>query len=137
MTSSTPPVAEPLLNAAPALGLHKIVLITHPGHRKDALVAIIQSMPAQNEISWFATLAESEAKLKTAERMLVILDHEPGETRTQCAIPIIRQWNRRASILLLVQHPGELFPDTARPDALIFDGFSSTSLAQEMNRLKV
>ena len=137
MNTSEPPTFSQAVNLEPASAQRKIVLLSSPGPRREALLAILRSMPRSGKIFCFPTLVESEAQMKTPEATVVIIDHLPGEISLKQAIPFIRQWNHQALILLLVENPREIFQDTLhRPDAVLCDGFSSASLAREVERLQ-
>jgi hypothetical protein len=124
-----PPVLAPVQR--------KIILLAGPGPRRDVLLAVLRSMPRPGAILYFNTLLESEAHLKTAEALVVIVDHMPDDQSLKPTIACIRQWNREAAILLLVGNPREIFQDNLhRPDAVLCNGFSLASLAQEVERLQ-
>lgn len=116
-----------------------VILISFPGPRREALLAILRCSLAYEEIFSFADLAETGAQLKIPDAELIILDQGVLDgNQLKLSIPLIRQWNRQALIVLIVGHPREIFQEALyRPDAILCDGFSSASLAQEMERLKL
>ncbi len=116
----------------------KIILLSDPGPRRDALLAILRSMPGPQDVLNFSTLDESETQVKTPESALIIIDQAVDGGPLRQAIPIIRQWNSRASILLLAAHPREMFQNSPdRPDSVLCNGFSFTLLIREVERLKL
>ncbi len=67
---------------------------------------------------------------------MVIIDDSLNEKILEQAIPLIRQWQCAASILLIAGHPGKIFQDALyRPDAVLCNACSSDSLAKEIGRI--
>lgn len=136
MNRSKLPSSYLSIHPDPTLPRRNFILLSSNGARRELLLAILRSMPGIGKILCFAALGEGESQIKITETAIVIIDDGPDEKCFKQVIPLIRQWNHAALILLIVGHPREIFQDTLnRPDAVLSGDFSSTSLAKEIERL--
>jgi len=113
----------------------KIILVSCPGFRQDTLKALIYSLPGVDEIFLTECLDECISRLGKFDPALVVIDHSINLAQFDRAVPLIREKNPKAWILMLVGHPRDTFAfANPRPDSILCDGFSSASLMEEIEK---
>ncbi len=113
----------------------KIILVSCPGLRQDTLKALICSLPGVEEVFSTASLGECVSILGPFDPALVVVDHSISPAQFEQAVPLIREKNPKAWILMLVGHPRDTFAfANPRPDSILCDGFSSVCLMEEIQK---
>jgi hypothetical protein len=115
-----------------------ILMLSAADRRRDAILAILRTLPGPPEILCADNLEDARYLLDlTRVGLVVILDHSLAPDAQKRAVEEIRRTAQRVWIIQLVAHPREAFSlGEPRPDTVLCDGFSSADLLDEIQKTK-
>jgi DNA-binding NarL/FixJ family response regulator len=114
-----------------------ILMLSAADRRRDAILAILRTLPGPPEILCADNLKDARHLLDFTRVGLVILDHSLETDAQKRALEEIRRTAKPVWIIQLVAHPREAFSlGEPRPDTVLCDGFSSADLLDEIQKTK-